>query len=71
MCMQPDHADMKNCLRLMSLDCGSLGRMVRSLTLYAVAEHFVSMGEAADRDPAANDAPPVSPLASTASRAPR
>jgi hypothetical protein len=44
--MQPEQSENKRSAKLMSLDCASLGRMVRSLTLHAVADHFASVGDA-------------------------
>ncbi len=51
MCMLPDQSNRERSARLMSLDCDSLGRMVRGLTLYAVAEHFASVGDTSESDP--------------------
>lgn len=42
----PKQSDSRRSAKLMSLDCESLGRMVRGMTLHAVAEHFACVGEA-------------------------
>ena len=49
----------RNCMHqgdhLLSLDWESLGRLVRQQTLYAVAAHFASLGQATGKPVAHND----------------